>query len=78
MSKSPDKGTCKVCTLRRGTTQGLVVVGLTDEEISNVDIKCVKVTAARYIGQGQRVKNLPSQYIEEKHYARFGCCKPYI
>ena len=36
--------------------QGLVVVGLTVEEISNIDVKCVKVTAARNIGQGHRVK----------------------
>ena len=58
--------------------QGLVVVGLIAEEISNVNIKFVKVTAARYIGQGHQVKNLQSQYIEEKHYASFGCCRPYI
>ena len=35
---------------------GLVVVGLIVEEVSNVDVKCVKVTAAQNIGQGHRVK----------------------
>ena len=36
--------------------QGLMVVGLRVEEISNVDAKCVKVTGAQTIGQGHRVK----------------------
>ena len=36
--------------------QGLVVVSLIVEEISNIDIKCVKVTAAQNIGRGHRVK----------------------
>ena len=36
--------------------QGLVVVGLIVEEISNVDIKCVKVTGARNTGQGHWIK----------------------
>ena len=31
--------------------QGLMVVGLTVEEILNVDIKCVKGTGAQNIGQ---------------------------
>ena len=52
--------------------QGLMVVGLIVEEILNVDVKCVKGTGAQNIGQGHRVKILPSQYILEKHYARFG------
>ena len=56
-SRSPDQGTCKVRTLRRSTMQGLVVVGLTDEAISNVNVKCIDVTAALYIGQGHQVKN---------------------
>ena len=30
--------------------QGFADVGLIVEEISNVDVKCFKVTAARYIG----------------------------
>ena len=51
---------------------GSVVVGLIFKEISNVNVKCVKVTAVRNIGQDQWVKYLPSQYNEKKHYARFG------
>ena len=43
--------------------QGLMVVGLIVEEILKVDIKCVKGTGAQNIGQGHRVKILPSQYI---------------
>ena len=48
--------------------QGLVVVGLIFEEIPNINIKCVKVTGVQNIGQGHQ----PSQYIEKKHYIRFG------
>ena len=47
--------------------QGLVVVGLIVEAISNINVKCVKVNPALYLGQGQRVKNLLSQYSEQKH-----------
>ena len=36
--------------------QSLVVRGLTLEEIWNVGVNCVKVTAARNIGQGHKVK----------------------
>ena len=36
--------------------QGFMVVGLIVEEISNVDAKYVKVTGAKNIGQGHRVK----------------------
>ena len=36
--------------------QGLVVVGLIFKELLNVDVKCVKVTAARNIGQGHHYK----------------------
>ena len=36
--------------------QGLVDVDVKAEEIPNVDVKCVKVTGARNIGQGHRVK----------------------
>ena len=36
--------------------QCLVVVGLIVEEIWNVDVICVKVTAARNIGHGHWVK----------------------
>ena len=42
--------------------QGLVVVGLIVEEIPNVNIKCVKVTAAQNIGQGYQVKD-PAESI---------------
>ena len=55
-SWSPSQGTCGVRTLRRSTTQGLVVVGLIVEEILNVDVKCVKGTGAQNIGQGHQVK----------------------
>ena len=34
----------------------MVVVGIKVEEIPNVDVKCVKVTAAQNIGQGHWVK----------------------
>ena len=36
--------------------QGLVVVGLIFEEISNINVKCVKDTEVQNIGQGHRVK----------------------
>ena len=36
--------------------QGLVVLGIIVEEISNIDIKCVKVTGAQNIGQGHQIK----------------------
>ena len=55
-SRSPGQGICQVSTLRRSTLQGLMVVGLIVEEISNVDTKYVKVTGAQNIGQGHRVK----------------------
>ena len=55
-SRSPGQGICQVSTLRRSTLQGLMVVGLIVEEISNVDEKYVKVTGAQNIGQGHRVK----------------------
>ena len=42
--------------MRRSTLQGLMVLDLIVEEISNVDAKCVKVTGAQNIGQGHRVK----------------------
>ena len=46
-SRSPSQYTCGVSTSRRSTMQGLVDRGLTLEEIWNVDIKYVKVTAAK-------------------------------
>ena len=46
MSKSLQQnigqGICPVSTLRRSTLQGLMVVGLIVEEISNDDAKCSK------------------------------------
>ena len=61
-SRSPGQGICRVSTLRRSTLQGLMVVGLIVEEISNVDAKCVKVTGAQNIGQGHRVK-VPAESV---------------
>ena len=55
-SRSPGQGICQVSSLRRSTLQGLMVVGLIVEEISNVDTKYVKVTGAQNIGQGHWVK----------------------
>ena len=75
--RSPDSGTCKVHTQRRSTMQGLVVVGLIVKEISNIDVKRVSHSSVIYRSRSPRQKNLPSQYIEEKHYARFGGCRPY-
>ena len=48
--------------LRRSTLQGLMVVGLIVEEISNVDAKCVKVTGAQNIGQCHWVK-VPAESV---------------
>ena len=133
-SRLPGQGTCRkiyvkevigrVSTSRRSTMQGLVVVGLI-VEISNVDVKCVKVTGERNIGQGHYIKvpafrtlrrstmqglvvvglnswedierrrNMSQSHCSviyrsrspgqstcrvstfEKHYARFGGCRPY-
>ena len=44
--------------------QGMVVVGLIVEELSNINVKCVKY----------RSRYLPSQCNEVKHYARFSGC----
>ena len=61
-SRSPGQGICQVSTWRRSTLQGLMVVGLIVEEISNVDAKCVKVTGAQHTGQGHRVK-IPAESV---------------
>ena len=42
--------------------QGLTVVGLIVEEISNVDAKYVEVTGAQNIGQGHQVK-IPAESV---------------
>ena len=49
-----------------------MVEGRTVEDIWKGDVKGVKVNGAQKIGQGHRVK-VPA----EKHYARFGGCRPY-
>ena len=46
---------CQVCTSRRSTMQGLVVVRLIVEKIWNVNVNCVKVNGAQNIGQGHLV-----------------------
>ena len=46
------QGTCQVCTSRRSTMQGLVVVHLIVEKIWNINVNCVKVNGAQNIGQG--------------------------
>ena len=56
--------------------QGLVARGLTLEEIWNVDVNYVKVTAARIYVKVTRSRYLLSQYIEEKHLTRFDGCRP--
>ena len=61
-SRSPGQGICRVSTLRRSTLQGLMVVGLLVEEISNINAKCVKVTGVKNIGQGHRVK-VPAESV---------------
>ena len=50
-SRSPGQGTCQLCTSRRSTKKGLVVVRLIIEKIWNVYVKCVKVNGAQNIGQ---------------------------
>ena len=76
-SRSTGQGTCHVSTSRRRTIQGLVVEGLAVEDIRNGDVKGVKVNGECNIGQGHWSRYLRSPYIEEKHYARFGGCRPY-
>ena len=48
-SRSPGQGTCQVSTVStyRSTMKGLVTRGLTLEEIWNVDVNYVTVTAAK-------------------------------
>ena len=49
--------------------QGLVVVGLKSDEISNINVKCVKVNGVQNIGQGRWVKVLAiSVHREEALY----------
>ena len=46
--------------------QGLVVVGLIFEEISNINVKCVKVTGVQNIGQGHQVKVVGESVHQEE------------
>ena len=48
-------GQGQVCTSRRSTMQGLVVVRLIVEKIWNVNVNCVKVNGAQNIGRGHWV-----------------------
>ena len=50
-SRSLGQGTCQVSTSRRSTMQDMVVVGLIVEELSNINVKCVKYRS-RSPGQG--------------------------
>ena len=45
--------------------QGLVVVGLTFEEIPNSNVKCVKVIGVQNIGQGHQVK-VPAESVHRE------------
>ena len=45
--------------------QGLVVVGIIFEEISNINLKCVKGTGVQNIGQGHRVK-VPAKLVHRE------------
>ena len=71
-SRSPGQGICRVSTVRRSTLQGLMVVGVTVEEISNVDAKCVKVTGAQNIGQGHWVK-VPAESVHLEALCQVWC-----
>ena len=76
-SRSPGQDICWVSTSRRSTMQSLVARGLTLEEIWNISLNYVKVTAAKTQVKVTRSRYLPSQYIEKKHSARFDGCRPY-
>ena len=54
--------------------QGMVVVGLIVEELSNIKRKNVSKCRSRSLGS----RYLPSQCNEVKHYARFSGCRSYI
>ena len=45
--------------------QSLVVVSPIFEEISNVDVKCVKVSGVQNIGQGHRVQ-VPAESVHRE------------
>ena len=70
------QGTCQVCTSRRSTMQGLVVVCLIIEKIWNVNVHCVKVNGAQNIGQGHWVNISANQEVRDMCHARNdGCCR---
>ena len=50
-SRSLGQGTCQISTSRRSTMQGMVVVGLIIEELSNINVKCIQYRS-RSMGQG--------------------------
>ena len=52
--------------------QGIVVVGLIVEELSNINVKCVKY---RSRSPGQCTCQASAM---RKHYARFSGCRSYI
>ena len=45
--------------------QGFVVVGLIFEEIPNINVKCVKVTGVKNIGQRHQVK-IPAESVHQE------------
>ena len=45
--------------------QGFMVVGIIFEEISNINVKCVKVTGMQNIGRGHRVK-VPAESVHRE------------
>ena len=53
--------------------QDLVVVGFIVDELSNVDTKCVKVTAAQNIGQGHQVKVYAESVHPEEALCKVWC-----
>ena len=53
--------------------QDMVAVGLIVEELSNINVKCVKYRSN--IGQGHWIK-VPAN--EMKHYVRFSGCRYYF
>ena len=72
-SKSPGQGTCPVSTARRSSMLGLV--GCRSYSWGDMERRrklCQSHCRAKY-----RSRYLPSQYIRNKNYARFGSCRPY-
>ena len=61
-SRSPGQGIFQVSISGRSTIQGLVVEGLTVEDIWKGDVKGVKVNGVLNIGQAHRVK-VPAESV---------------